>query len=396
VRELITAGVGGIQPGRLGAQLRGGPQQATPLAFVQANEFKPENMASSTSRIFLGVRLECAQCHDHPFASWKRKQFWEFAAFYAGVSRTGPRRVIVDANGRPLVEPQPPEQFPRSLKIPGMDGKVAEARFLDKSNPQFQDKVDSRVTLADWVTGADNPYFASTGANRVWAHFFGVGLNDPVDDEATEENPVSHPELLRELTAQYVAHKYDTRFLIRAILATKAYQRTSQRTHASQDEPRLFGRMALKGLTPPQLFDSLVEATGYREAGPQQGRVIAIGLGGSARAEFLNRFASTERATEKQTSILQALALMNGRVVADVTSLERSNTLAAVADAPFLSNAEKVEALFLATLSRLPRRDEAERLTSYVNNGGTSNDSRAALADVFWVLLNSSEFQLNH
>jgi hypothetical protein len=342
------------------------------------------------------VRLECAQCHDHPFASWKRKQFWEFAAFYAGVNRNGPRRLVVNADGKRVVQPQLPDAFPRSIKIPGMDDKVAEARFLDKANPQFQDKVDSRVTLADWLTSANNPYFAQTGANRVWAHFFGLGLNDPVDDEAAPDNPVSHPELLKELTGQFVAHKYDMKFLIRAILASKAYQRTSARTHASQDDPRLFGRMALKGLTPPQLFDSLVEATGYREGAQPQGRIAVAGFGGSPRAEFLNRFASTDRVTEKQTSILQALALMNGKFVADVTSLERSNTLAAVADAPFLSNAEKVEALFLATLSRLPNRDESERLTSYVNNGGATNDSRAALADVFWVLLNSSEFQLNH
>jgi hypothetical protein len=123
---------------------------------------------------------------------------------------------------------------------------------------------------------------------------------------------------------------------------------------------------------------------------------VLAGGAGNPRAEFLNRFASQEKKTETQTSILQALALMNGKFVADATSLERSQTLASVADIPFMNTTEKIETLFLATLSRLPRAEEAARLTAYVQSGGPRNDSKAALADVFWVLLNSSEFILNH
>src|SRR5262249_27583586 len=158
-----------------------------------------------------------------------------------------------------------PNPNARTIKIPNTE-KVVTARFLDGGDPPFQDGVNSRVTLADWVTSERNPYFARTGANRVWGHFFGIGLADPVDDEPTEENPISHPELLTELTRQFVAHKFDVKYLIRAITSSQAYQRTSAVTDPAQSEqPRLFARMALRGMTPEQLFDSLAQATGYRD-----------------------------------------------------------------------------------------------------------------------------------
>jgi hypothetical protein len=389
VRELLATPFNNNQPGLRGAVVqRLGPQggPVTPLAYYQANELKPENLASSSSRVFLGVRLECAQCHDHPFTSWKRKQFWEYAAFFAGTQP--PRRVV---QGRVVQQAADPNA--RTIKIPNTE-KVVEARFLDGAAPKFQDGVNSRVTLADWVTSESNPYFARTGANRVWAHFFGIGVADPVDDEPTEENPVSHPQLLDELTSQFVAHKFDVKYLIRAITSSKAYQRTSAVTDPASAEPRLFARVPLRGMTPEQLFDSLAQATGYRDGftGPVQARFNPQ----VPRAQFLAKFASQERRTETQTSILQALSLMNGKFIADATSLGRSTTLAAVVDAPFMDTARRIETLYLATLTRLPRPEEAARMAAYVESGGASGDRNAALADVFWVLLNSSEFILNH
>ena len=360
----------------------------SPLAFFLTNEQKPENLAASTSRIFMGVRLECAQCHDHPFAKWSRDQFWELAAFFPSVQP--PQRLV------PGQRPQPPAVLkPREIRIPGTE-KVVKAKFLTGGDPEWTSGLEPRTILAKWLTSADNPYFAQTAVNRVWAQFFGTGLIDPVDDEATEENPVSHPELLTELTEQFVAHQFDVKYLIRAITQTKAYQRTSIQTHPSQADPRAFARMSVRGLTPEQLFDSIAQATGFKDTRPNPNvRFIGIGLG-SPRGDFLQRFASQERATEKQTSILQALALMNGKFVADATSLDRSTTLAAIVDAPFMTLDQKIETLYLATLSRLPRPEETQRLATYVNQGGARNDSRLALGDVFWALLNSSEFILNH
>ena len=388
VRDLLTTpAAGSVNPLVRVAPSAGNRQPVpTPLAFYQANELKPENLAASTSRVFLGVRLECAQCHDHPFASWKRKQFWEYAAFFAAVQ---PSRIVL---GRGLRQPGPRPDA-HSLKIPGTE-KVVEARFLDGAAPEFGSPVNPRSKLADWVTADSNPYFARTGANRIWAHFFGIGLIDPIDDEPTTENPASHHELLADLTRQFVAHKYDVKYLIRAITASQAYQRTSAATDPGQNDPRLFARMALRGMTPEQLFDSLAQATGFREL---VGVPVRGGFNPAApRAQFLVKFASQERKTETQTSILQALSLMNGKFIADATSLQRSTTLAAVVDAPFLSTARRIETLYLAALTRTPRPEELARMTAYVESGGPRGDQAAALADVFWVLLNSSEFILNH
>ena len=388
VRELLTTAVQPGAPVRAAVAV-GAANTPSPAAFYQLNEFKPENLASATTRTFLGVRLECAQCHDHPFAKWTRTQFWEFAAFFSAIQPIQPAPGI---RGK-----EPPKRFDgRSIKIPGKD-QVVQARYLDGQSPDWNKVPDSRGALASWITSKENPYFAQTGANRIWGHFFGIGIIDPVDDEAGEDNPPSHPELLAELTKHFVAHDFDIKQLISAVLLSKTYQRTSEQTHASQADPRTFARMPLRGMTPEQLFDSLAQATGYNEP-PVQGNVrfVAVARPGDPRSEFLARFASQDRKTETQTSILQALALMNGKFVADATSVERSTTFAAVADAPFLSTEQKIETLYLATLSRMPRAEELARMTGYVTNGGPRSDPRSALSDVFWMLLNSSEFILNH
>jgi hypothetical protein len=365
---------------------------ASPGAFFfEANEYKPENLAASTARRFLGVRLECAQCHNHPFSSWTRKQFWEFAAFFSGVQPPAANLYVTNPrNNLPFVAvpPTPSPAVVRTIAIPGTD-KVVEARFPDGKSPVWKDNVESRQALAEWLTSPSNPYFARTAANRLWAHFFGAGIIDPVDDEPTADNPASHPELLAELTAQFVANKHDVKHLIRAITASKAYQRTSVASHVSQNQPRLFARMAVKGLTPEQLFDSLALATGFQDPSGQQPGVI---VPNTPRGDFLIMFSTQDKKTETQTSILQALTLMNGKLVADATSLTGSQKLASLLNSAG-TNAEKLETLYLSTLSRLPRPEESSRMLRYLDS---QPDARAALADVFWALLNSSEFRFNH
>lgn len=378
VRELLTAGVD--------PQQYYGPQNRTnitPSAFYLAKEVKPENLGASTARLFLGINLECAQCHDHPFARWTRSQFWEFAAFFAGLEQPGNRGFFNQVN----------ENFDRrELTISG-GNQVVQAAFLDGKEPQWKYKVSSRVTLADWMTSADNPFFARAAANRLWAHFFGIGIVEPVDD-LTNDKDALHRELLDELGRQFAAHQYDFKFLIRAITSSRTYQLVSETTHPSQDDPRLFARMPVRGLTAEQLFDSLAQATGYRQDGNLQDEIFFGNQ--SVRSEFLTKFASQDKKTEFQTSILQALSLMNGKFIADATSIDKSATLAAVADAPFLDTAQRIETLCLATIGRLPRSDEVYRLHKYVSEGGPKKNAKGALADVFWALLNSSEFMLNH
>jgi hypothetical protein len=248
------------------------------------------------------------------------------------------------------------------------------------------------------MTKSDNPYFPRAAANRLWAHFFGIGLVDPVDD-LSDQNPPSHPELLDELGRQFLANGFDQKYLIRAIMNSETYQRTSAGSDAAQADPRLFARKTVKGMTPEQIFDSVAQAIGQRqqeEPSDSGGARALLGQNNSPRATFLSRFASQDKPTEFQTTILQALALMNGKLIDDATSVEHSETLSAIVDAPFLNAEQRIETLFLATLSRKPRTDEAARLAKYVSSGGPKHDTRAALGDVFWALLNSAEFLLNH
>ncbi|HTK73622.1 MAG TPA: DUF1553 domain-containing protein [Gemmataceae bacterium] len=378
------------------------PNDPSPSAFYTAKEAKPENLAASTARILLGVRIECAQCHDHPQGHWSREQFWSYAAFFAGLSRNpdnagGGIREIFDK---------------REMTIPG-SSTVVEAEFLGGGIPQWKFNVGSRVTLAEWVTAPDNPYFAKAAVNRLWAHFFGVGLVDPEDD-LRKDNPPSHPELLDELAKEFVAHGFDVQYLVRAITATDAYQRTSAVSEGADLNPRAFTRMSLKRLTPEQLFDSLAAATGYREPTTTPDPRVPVPVRGGARGEFLNLFSSgVSSRTEVQLSIPQALLLMNGRFVSDAlqtnnatlvdlalkwTKLDTktgSNAiyLATVVGDPKFDTAGRLESLFLATLSRKPTPAETEKLVRYVEG---ANDSKRALAGVFWMLLNSAEFIVNH
>lgn len=360
------------------------PFGGSPIGFFQFNEFKPENLAAASSRLFLGIKLECAQCHDHPFARWSRQQFWEFAAFFAGFQQRG------QANAFQVV-PESPDKL--EMQIPGTD-KTVKARFLAGGEPKRDKDVRGTAHLAQWMTSPTNPFFARAAANRLWGHFFGIGLVDPVDDFG-EENQPSHPELLDDLAKAFVESGFDVKFLIKGITASKAYQVSSAMATGTQDQPRLLHRMALKGLTPEQLFDSLALATGFRENAPAPQR--GFNVYGNSRAEFLAKFANTsDKRTEYQTSILQALALMNGRFVADATSLDRSETLAAVVDSPFLDVKQRLDTLFLATLSRPMKPEEASRFVKYVTEGGPTRNPNKAAADVFWALLNSTEFFLNH
>jgi hypothetical protein len=349
---------------------------AEAAGFFLANENKPEDLASRTSRLFLGVKLECAQCHDdRSGGSWKRAQFWEYAAFFAGLRP--------DQDGSSVVvAPREQKVGPARIQVGGSATWV-EARFLDRSIPDWQRDLTPRQVLAEWIVRRDNPWFARAAVNRLWHYFFGLGLIDPVDGLGTQDNPPSHPELLDELVGQFVAHDFDLKYLIRAITGSQVYQRSGRQTHPRQAEPRLFARAASRALTPEQLYDSLVLATGYR---PESSRA------GASRAVFLAPFDDpNSQPVDFQASIQQALMMMNGKFTEEATTSARSATVAAV----IASNrpmARRIEELYLVTLSRKPRTEETRRLLDYAAN----RESKQALRDILWSLLNSTEFVLNH
>ena len=370
VNELLTAALD-----------RNNPRLPSPLAFYQAAEFKPEQLAANAARLFLGVQVQCAQCHDHPFSEWKQPQFWSFAAFFSNLD--APRG---DGSLPPLSEGL------EEIRIPGKDVLVP-ALFLDGSQPERTTGAGKRQLVARWITAPQNPFFARAVVNRIWGSFFGRGFVQPVDDLDPSHPPV-YPEVFDALATQFRLHKYDMKYLVRVMTATRVYQLSGR--GASPDGQELsaahFARMPLRRMASDQVYASFVQATGLRDAAPNP----ASPGEGAARAEFQTKFADSAVApTEIETTILQALSMMNGRYMAAATDLEQSEFLAVVADAPYLDDAGRIEALFLAALSRSPEPAEMELFL----DDKTSADPtarKAALADIFWTLLNSAEFLLNH
>ncbi|MGE3807662.1 MAG: DUF1553 domain-containing protein [Gemmataceae bacterium] len=351
VRDVLAAGTG----------------SDAPRTFLAASTFKPENLAANTTRAFLGINLDCAQCHDHPFAVWTRDQFWQTAAFFV-----------------------PPNDAKFELAIPETN-KIVEARLLSGRQPEWPvapSKDTGRTILAAWITSQDNPYFARNAVNRVWAKLFGAGLVEPLDD-LSNQNPGRHPRLLDELARGFSDGGFDVKELTTAIVLSRAYQQSSQ---GRSGEAQLFARAAVRGLSGEQLYDSLRVAAGL----PVERDDLEPRQAHSDRRRFVEKF-HVERPGAAQRSILQALSLMNGKQTAEWTDVRRAPTLRAVAELPFLDTEGQVEALFLAALARKPTTEEVAVLVPYVNKGGADRlGPKHALADIFWALLNSSEFNTNH
>jgi hypothetical protein len=385
VRDLLTTQIDQQSNNRIYDVSSAG--QPTAIAFYFAKESKAENLASASARAFLGLRLECAQCHNHPFATWTRDQFWGLAAFFAGIQSRDrgdgfnfPEKEVLDR---------------RELAIPGTE-RVVQATFPDGTDPEWKFKVGPRQTLADWVIGKNNPYFARATVNRVWAHMFGIGLIEPVDEMVGgQDTKTYHAELLEELAKEFVAHKYDLKYLFEAIAGSKAYQLGSR----GKGPAPLYSRQLLRGLTGEQLYDSLAVATGQPDnAGDDP---FGFFRGNNPRGDFLAKFGQqTGKPTEHETSIIQALTLMNGSFVGAATNPSRSELLSAVLEAPFFNEKSRIETIYLATVSRMPSEKEMEKAQSYIGRALSGDDKKnahsEAIADVFWSLINSTEFVFNH
>jgi hypothetical protein len=244
------------------------------------------------------------------------------------------------------------------------------------------------------MTGRQNPYFARAAANRLWAHLFGRGIVDPVDDLGSH-NPPSHPELLDELAAYFISGNYDVRNFLRTLASTRAYQLSSHTSEGSDPPPQLFARMAIKPLTAEQLYDC-IETAGCKRSGaiPAQQQ---FGAFNQSQQAFLAKFAAPAGSeTEYHGGIPQALTLMNGGFLGDFVDLDKSDLLISL-DAPFFQgDEERVETLFLATLSRPPSGEERAKFVEYVQSRSTDGERKKALADMLWALLNSAEFVMNH
>ena len=345
------------------------PDDRGAAIYIAAHQTAPERLATGTSRMFLGVQIDCAQCHDHFFADWTQEDFWSFAAVFAEV------RNVNNANFGMLPK-LTDDRTPRPVTIPETT-QVMVPRFPGENEP-LTAETTRREAFARWLTGPDNPYFATAAVNRLWAVLFGYGLVHPIDNMGPL-NPPSHPKLLELLADDFTAHDFNIRRTLRILANTKAYGRSSR----GGGDPRLFARKLVRPLTPRQLHASLRTASG---------ELPALQSDPQAR-QFVENFSSANSRVEYQSGIPQALLLLNGETVAGLTNPEQSRLVIGIADSPFFNDKERVETLFLAALSRDPRSDELDRCLTYLTEAKTT---REGLSDILWALLNSSEFALNH
>jgi len=396
VFDLVTA---------TGVNRQGGPEptgrdEAAPFGATHAAvnwilkyQNNPADMAGSVSRTFLGVRIQCAQCHDHKTEDWKQRDYQSFASCFAGTrtvrldSESGggraPRIAVLDAHRRKPSAAREPELV-EILRAPptALDG----TDLSDTANP--------REAVAAWITSAQNPWFAKAIVNRLWGELLGRGFVDPIDDFRVS-NPALAPAVMERLAAEFVARGYDLRYLIGTICRTEAYQKSSEPALPYQVEPAFWSRFPLKPLRPEVLLDSLAVATDLDEllTGTKDGDLA------KAKAQLRKQFQATfdvdeeSHAASYEGTIPQALMFMNGRPLDRATHAGRQGALLKVLSMTG-SDEEKVDNLFLRTLSRPAKPEETKRILPRLAQRGTSRLD--AFEDVMWALLNSSEFAFNH
>ena len=339
------------------------------------------DLTDLSSRYFLGVRLNCTQCHDHPFVEWKQEDYWGMAAFFAQIQTPGRPKLVHMAG----VQDDPRLTLASLRDSDMLEGFQSQpTTFLGGEVWEADGNITHREALARWITSPKNRYFARAMVNRMWWHFFGRGIVNPVDDMHSG-NPASHPELLQLLSREFVASGFDIKRLCRAIVSSRTYQQTSRAGEQADVEVELFARMPVKVLTAEQLYDSFDTILGP----PAKSPGIDTRLG--ARYEFCQFFA-VDRDSDPlryERGIPHVLRLMNSpqfsarNVDALVSRLASSGRSADAA----------VEDLFLAILARRPTPAERELAQEHLQTSTTRN---AALRQLAWALLMSGEFLLNH
>jgi hypothetical protein len=361
----------------------------TEFLMANSDNFQPQpsRLTDATGRLFWGIQLRCAECHDHPFAQWKQNDFWSTAAFFSRVRHTGFRTKtpsvteMVDPAAK--VAPLPGAALKIAASAGKSAGNVVRARYLGGAEADLGQDGPFRPAFAAWATGSDHPYFAAAAVNRWWGHFFGRGLVQPVDG-FDEGNPPSHPEVLEHLRREFVASGFDLKHLCRCICNTRAYQRSSRPLAENEKDERGLSHMAVKALSPEEFYRSVAVVMGVD---PKTGKGQGLAL--EPRQTFVRSFRplpDTGAVDGYAQGIPQFLKLLNAPLLHQkapiVETLARSNK----------SPAEAIAALFLTALSRRPSAEEVTLMAEYV---AAQPSPRDAFAGVLWILLNSSEFALN-
>jgi hypothetical protein len=372
--------------------------------FILAQMEMPDEgvqLTADFTKLFLGIQVQCTQCHDHPFNDWKQDQFWSYNSIFRQTAKDIQRKYDEDS-GRMVVDfvevtwrnvDQEEVFFERR------NGEVRPAYPVFNSHKIDPAKhVDRRKEFGELLQTDADKMVAAAMVNRMWGHFFGYGFTKPVDDMGPH-NPPSHPEVMELLTNSFIESGYDVKQLVRWIANTEAYNLTSQFSKENEiDNPAageipLFSHIYVKAMEVEQLYDSLIIATNAHKSGArsfeasEQQRQRWLG-------EFITLFGDDENdsSTSFNGSIPQALMMMNGRLVTEATSLDRGSFLTETV-ASSGSDVDKVKNIYLATLSRYPNGRE---LSSIAKLFRSSPNKALAYQDVLWALLNSNEFIVNH
>ncbi len=346
-------------------------------------------LTENVAQVFMGTRIQCAQCHNHPFDRWTMDDYYGFAAFFAQVKRKpaeDPReRIVFDGDGEV-------QHLVTKQNVP--------PKFLGGPKPEIAKGSSRRDVLGTWLTSTDNPWFARNVANIVWAHFLGSGIVNPVDDVRVS-NPPSNPELLDELSAKFVAYNYDFRKLVRDICTSRTYQLSSRTNETNASDETNFSHGMVRRIRAEVLLDciSQVTSTPNKFKGlPLGARAVQIADGNTSNY-FLTTFGRASRGTvcscevKMEPNLSQALHLLNG----DTTQARiRQGKIVESLLVENKTPTEIIDRLYLATLGRSPTDAEKKNLLEAVGDEKKAKEVKETLEDIFWALLNSKEFIFNH
>ena len=366
----------------------------------------PENMMGEQLRVFLGRRLDCAQCHDHPYERWTQDQFWGMTAFFGSMFKLGgnPESVIFDHPNGKEVAPDVPSPTDKRVRNP-RTGEEIDPVLLDGTRVAHSPTNYPRGELAQWMTS--HPYFAEAAVNRMWSYFFGRGLVEPVDDFRSS-NPPTHPKLLRQLAEYFEENDYDLKQLFRLIVGSRTYQLSSSTRRMQPADQPTYAYAPSRPLEAEILLDAICDVTGVPEhfpvpafagvedgAAPRGTRAVHLKEPDVYASSFLDifgrptRFSVPERDTDPMLS--QALHILVGSTYNDKLWTEGSRVYDHFQSGA--SDGKIIEDLYLAAFSRYPTREESDELSTLI---ARTPDREQALRDLQWAVLSSREFAENH
>lgn len=357
-------------------------------------------MTAKTTRLFMGMQVQCTQCHDHPFNDWKQDQFWQFNSFFRQTAKVDHRkfdpksgRMVDDFSEIVERDFSGPVYFEKRSGLMKVAYPVYMGQEIDPGS-----STDRRKELARLMTTGERPMIAVAYMNRLWAHFFGFGFTSPIDDISTHI-PVTHPALFDRLADEFVKSGYDCKQAMRWIANSEPYNLTSRSTKKNtRDNPAigeaaLFTHVYVKPMTAEQLYDSLIVATSAHKSGRSGWEQAEV-----QRREWLQQFVRTfgtddgGESSSFDGTIPQALMMMNGALVRDAVSFKAGSQLHELLTGKG-NELQKVQRLYLTSLGRMPTKPELGTAQKFLKG---NRDQLVVYQDLFWALLNSNEFIFNH